>query len=110
LQEKKQSIQNQKHATHAISLYYELGLSDPEKEIPAEKKAVPQISENSAPKFTKADWTSAYNDLNGEIRHYSVKTLRAYTGWGNRTFLILSASNRIWKNNSISRWMLSVTV
>jgi len=34
-------------------------------------------------KVTHANWRSVYNDLHAEIklRHYSPKTLRAYTGW-----------------------------
>jgi integron integrase len=34
-------------------------------------------------KLTNASWKSVFNDLNSEIkiRHYSPKTLKAYTGW-----------------------------
>lgn len=47
-----------------------------------EKVAIPSAKEQGL-KLTNANWKSVYNDLYSEIkiRHYSPKTLRAYTGW-----------------------------
>ena len=72
LRSKKQTIPQQRQAHHAVSIYYQTERSDTIKEKTSE-----------ALKIKNADWTSAFDKLNDEIkiRHYSPKTLRAYRGW-----------------------------
>src|SRR3989339_188335 len=65
------------HST-AVTNNHQGNLHDPQQESPA-----PIPSETDTPKLTNADWRSVYADLKSEIavRHYSPKTLRAYTSW-----------------------------
>lgn len=83
LQEKKQTDLQQSQAARAIQLYYK---------IVAEKEEIKDVADNPKEilsesneqyKTIRADWSSVYKDLSAEIslRHYSPKTLRAYTGW-----------------------------
>lgn len=83
LDTRKQTIQQQEQASHALSLYYELERSYPNGKTSLDKKDTTRSSKKDDLKVANADWTSAYDTLNSEIkiRHYSSKTLRAYTGW-----------------------------
>lgn len=110
LQGKNQTQEQQKQASHAVSLYHELVKSgakiknedsqpqanrvssgkgfprgnykeQPQKQRYTEKnKAEPGIKDKSV---HKKSWESAYSNLCAEIkvRHYSPKTLRTYTVW-----------------------------
>jgi len=80
LEEKNQNKQQKKKATHAISVFYEIGLPNSEKtgnnKVTAKKKGL------SEPKtweklLTNADWTSVYNSLDAEIKitHYAYSVL-----------------------------------
>ena len=83
LREKRQTEQQQKQASHAISLYHEI-LSNERARIRAIKSKTEAYSTKKHHlSKTKADWTPIYNNLNDEIklRHYSPKTLAAYRGW-----------------------------
>ncbi len=86
LKEKKQNEQQLRQAFHAISLYYELGLSDSQKDRPSKNKKEVLSTKKENLKIKNANWVPAYNSLNNEIslRHYSPKTLRSYTGWVRR--------------------------
>jgi integron integrase len=79
LKDKRQTSQQQRSATLAISIYYEIKPSKTDHETASGKND--RIS--SLLKPTNADWTSFYTNLDAEIklRHYSPKTLRAYKGW-----------------------------
>ena len=83
LRDKKQNNQQQRQASDAISLYYEIALSNSKDKIAIKKKYNETKLKKDQIKSTNADWTSVYSDLNAEIqlRHYSPKTLRAYRGW-----------------------------
>ena len=72
LRNKNHAINQQRQAHHAISIYYQIKRLNSIKEKTSEEL-----------KIKNADWTSVYDKLNDEIkiRHYSPKTLRAYTGW-----------------------------
>jgi len=86
LKEKRQIQQQQKQAFHAISLYFELGLINSEKDgLFKDKKQNLSIKKGGL-KISRANWTLVYNNLKAEIslRHYSPKTLRSYTGWVRR--------------------------
>ena len=71
LQDKNQTQEQRKQASHAISLYQTLIQSKPERQekISSNRKA--------------SDWDTACENLKAEIkvRHYSPKTLSAYTNW-----------------------------
>jgi integron integrase len=86
LKEKKQNEQQLRQAFHAISLYYELGLSDSQKDRPFKNKKEVLSTKKENLKIKNANWAPAYNSLKNEIslRHYSPKTLRSYTGWVRR--------------------------
>ncbi len=83
LREKRQSDQQQKQASHAISIYYgiESIQSNIASSFKSKKEKLSTKKENS--KLTGADWRPIYSDLDSEIkiRHYSPKTLSAYRGW-----------------------------
>jgi integron integrase len=83
LQEKKQTDLQQSQAARAIQLYYKIVAEKEEiKDVADNPKEI--LSENNEQyKTIRADWSSVYKDLSAEIslRHYSPKTLRAYTGW-----------------------------
>jgi len=82
LQDKRQTFQQQKSATLAISLYYETKPSKTGHEI-ASGKDERTLPKKGLLKPAHAGWTSFYANLDAEIRlrHYSPKTLRAYKGW-----------------------------
>lgn len=83
LQEKKQTDLQQSQAARAIQLYYKIVAEKEQiKDVADNPKEI--LSENNEQyKTIRADWSSVYKDLSAEIslRHYSPKTLRAYTGW-----------------------------
>ena len=83
LQDKRQTSQQQKSATLAISLYYEIKPSKTDHEIASGKNDRTSSPNKELLKPTHADWTSFYDNLDAEIklRHYSPRTLRAYKGW-----------------------------
>ncbi len=83
LEEKKQTPEQQKQAFHAISIYYELTLMmSREKGQPQDGASFSKAKE-TLPTSKNADWRPAYQGLSSEIklRHYSPKTLKAYSGW-----------------------------
>ena len=83
LRNKKQTITQQRQAYHAVLIYYEIERSNSIKEKTIARKDSPTFTKSDELKIKNADWTSVYDKLNDEIkiRHYSPKTLRAYTGW-----------------------------
>ena len=83
LRQKKQSNQQQRQASDAISIFYEMELSNSRNKIATRKKKNNSKLKKEHFESTNADWTSVYNDLNAEIklRHYSPKTLSSYRGW-----------------------------
>ena len=83
LKDKKQTVQQQKQASHAVSIYYEIESTEsPKKDTFKDKNGI-ILRKKEDPKSTHANWIQVYNGLNSEIktRHYSPKTLKAYTGW-----------------------------
>jgi len=83
LREKNQSDQQQKQASHAVSIYYEIGTTNSGENVSFKDKNTIISTEKEGLKSKNANWKPVYDDLNAEIkiRHYSPKTLRAYTGW-----------------------------
>ena len=83
LRHKKQNNQQQRQASDAISLFYEMELSNSRNKIATRKKYDDSKRKKEHFELTNTDWTSVYNDLDAEIKlkHYSPKTLRAYRGW-----------------------------
>ena len=83
MQDKRQTSQQQKSATLAISIYYEIKQLKTDHEIALGKNDRTSSPNKELLKPTHADWTSFYDNLDAEIklRHYSPKTLRAYKGW-----------------------------
>ncbi|NVM23345.1 MAG: integron integrase [Desulfobacterales bacterium] len=83
LRNKKQTAAQQRQAHHAVSIYYEIERSNSIKGKTIARKDGPPITQDEELKTKNADWTSVYDKLKDEIviRHYSPKTLRAYTGW-----------------------------
>ena len=90
LREKRQSAQQQKQAYHAISVYYEIvkpksGVAKAADRKPIAPAAAPEDAQPGL-KLTNASWASAFTGLSNEIklRHYSPKTLKAYTFWAKK--------------------------
>lgn len=83
LEDKGQSAQQQKRATRAISIYYEMVTSRARDKIALKKRARTTSPDQEPLKPAHADWTWAYDGLEAEIelRHYSPKTFKAYRGW-----------------------------
>jgi len=83
LKDKKQTAGQQKQASHAISLYYDLLIQQSGKRKPFKNKNEHFSSEKNRLKESGADWSPVYYNLDSEIklRHYSPKTLYAYRGW-----------------------------
>lgn len=87
LDQKKQSVQQQKQASDAILLYHELKAG--KTRTPAKPKAPSSaetrrnIRKRDTPKLANADWTHVFEKLASEIklRHYSTSTLKTYVGW-----------------------------
>ena len=76
LQDKRQTSQQQKSATLAISIYYEIKPSKTDHEIASGKNDRTSSPNKELLKPTHADWTSFYDNLDAEIR------LRCYVVWG----------------------------
>jgi len=83
LQAKGQTVQQQKHASRAISIYYEIKPSSTDHRTALGRNDRTALPNRELLKPTRADWTSVYDNLDSEIklRHYSPKTFRAYRGW-----------------------------
>ena len=83
LQAKGQTVQQQKRAARAISIYYEIKPSSTDRRTALGRNNRTVLPNREPLKPTHADWTSVYDNLDSEIklRHYSPKTLRAYRGW-----------------------------
>jgi len=83
LQAKGQTVQQQKRASRAISIYYEIKPSSTDHRTALGRNHRAALPNRELLKPTRADWTSVYDNLDSEIklRHYSPKTLRAYKGW-----------------------------
>ena len=82
LNEKNQTSQQQKQASHATSLYYELKNTDTLTEPATQNnKAIQKPSVVITKK--KEFWEKIYADLDAAIklRHYSPKTYKTYAGW-----------------------------
>ena len=67
LREKRQSEQQQKQAFHAVSLYYELGLIDYEKDILLKDKTQEISRKKEDLKVSGANWVPVYEKLKAEI-------------------------------------------
>jgi len=84
--EKRQTREQQKQASHAISLYFAIALA---RTVPDSKtrtggyKGVPISTEKTTYSDESQKWISALDNLSAEIkvRHYSPKTLKAYVLW-----------------------------
>ena len=83
LKEKRQTDQQQKQASHAISIYYEIEPVQRNVAFPFKNKAEKLSTQKEISKLTGADWRPLFAGLDSEIklRHYSPKTLSAYRGW-----------------------------
>jgi len=81
LKDKNQTVQQQKQAYHAVSLFYEVvGPVSFERVNPLENKDEKLATKKDNLKPTNASWVPVYDGLNSEIklRHYSPKTLKSY--------------------------------
>ena len=65
-----QNNQLQRQASDAISLYYEIELSNSRNKIATRKKYYASKLKKDRFELTNADWTSVYNDLDAEIKSY----------------------------------------
>ena len=83
LQDKQQSVQQQKQASDAVSLYHEIALSRAGNHMSQGKNEKTSSTKKEGLQLTNADWIPVYHDLDSEIkiRHYSPKTFKAYRGW-----------------------------
>jgi integron integrase len=79
LAEKRQTQEQQRQAAHAVSLYYQLNASS---SAPLNHYQFVPL-ETAESKERNGGWKAALDDLSAEIktRHYSPKTLKAYTLW-----------------------------
>ena len=86
LQDKNQTDYQQEQASNAILLYFE------KKEL----------------KTTHANWKPVYNDLNAEIqlRYYSPKTLKAYTGWARQLQYFTKSKEPQLLTSAETTWMM----
>ncbi len=86
LGEKRQTQDQQKQASHAISLFYKItpvGTVTTEKIRSGEFQSGQIVSEKTKSSDESQKWESALGNLSAEIkiRHYSPKTLKTYTLW-----------------------------
>ncbi|MFC1857597.1 hypothetical protein ACFL9U_06150 [Thermodesulfobacteriota bacterium] len=95
LREKNQTDQQQEQASDAISLYYETGTTQSGEKVPFKNKNAIISTKKEDLKSKNANWKPVYDDLNAEIkmRHYSPKTLKAYTGPKSKDPQMLSAAD-----------------
>ncbi len=80
LRGKRQSPEQQKQASRAISLYYEIQSTHSGRTTAFKTKNGIISSKKEDLKSAKADWRPVYGSLDAEIklRHYSPKTLRSH--------------------------------
>ena len=84
LQEKNQTLEQQKQASHSISLYYELmRFSSIETKGVFKKEVEIKSTKQEEPNLVQDKWKKLYINLKEEIkiRHYSPKTLKTYSQW-----------------------------
>ena len=85
LKSKNQSVQQQKQASEAVSIFHQMENQESEgSNTPVLKDTSTKILiKNEGSPSTNADWRSEYETLNAEIqlRHYSPKTLATYRRW-----------------------------
>jgi len=83
LEDKNQTEQQQKQAFHAVSIFYEIESIDQDRIGALKNKKENIATKKTALDATHVDWSRVYRNLDSEIklRHYSPKTLEAYTGW-----------------------------
>jgi integron integrase len=83
LREKNQTSQQQKQASDAISIFYETGTQQTGKYFSGSHKNFIISERQNESKPGNVNWKPFYDALTAEIklRHYSPKTLKAYTGW-----------------------------
>jgi integron integrase len=83
LEDKNQTEQQQKQAFHAVSIFYEIESIDQDRIETLKNKKENISTKKTVLDATHADWSSAYINLDSEIklRHYSPRTLESYTGW-----------------------------
>jgi hypothetical protein len=83
LREKNQTSQQQKQASDAISIFYETGTPQTGKYFSGSNKNFIISERQNESKPGNVNWRPVYDALTAEIklRHYSPKTLKAYTGW-----------------------------
>jgi len=83
LKDKNQTEQQQKQAFHAVSIYYEIESIDQDRIGALKNKKENIATKKTALDATHVDWSPVYGNLDSEIklRHYSPRTLEAYTGW-----------------------------
>ena len=73
LREKNQTDQQQKQASHAVSIYYEIGTTNSGENVSFMDKNIMISTEKEGLKSKNVNWKPVYDDLNAEIkiRHYS---------------------------------------
>ena len=86
LQEKGQTVEEQKRAADAIDAYYlllKIKTGTQGKKIPSQDKTVGLDTQTSALEPSGNPWLALYDRLRKEIkvRQYSPKTLQTYAGW-----------------------------
>jgi len=86
LGEKGQTGEQQKQASHAVSLYFAIapiGMATDSKRGAGGHKGVPISTEKTKSSDKIQEWESALGNLSAEIkiRHYSPKTLKTYALW-----------------------------
>jgi len=83
LEDKNQTEQQQKQAFHAVSIFYEIESIDQDRIGALKNKKENIATEKAELDSTNPVWSHVYRNLDSEIklRHYSPKTLEAYTGW-----------------------------
>jgi integron integrase len=83
LGDKNQTEQQQKQAFHAVSIFYEIENIDQDRIGALKNKKENIATKKTALDATHVDWCRVYRNLDSEIklRHYSPRTLEAYTGW-----------------------------
>ncbi|MCP4260619.1 MAG: hypothetical protein GY774_24290, partial [Planctomycetes bacterium] len=101
LGEKKQSVLQQKQASHAVSLYYELLRSGAQALMPVRKRVYSLAS---------PQWKTAMINLYAEIktRHYSPSTLKTYSIWGCFGYIV-EADIKGFFDNVDHDWMLEMS-
>ena len=83
LKDKNQTEQQQKQAFHAVSIFYEIETIDEDRIGALKNKKENIATKKTVLDATHGDWSPVYRNLDSEIklRHYSPRTLEAYTGW-----------------------------